>query len=119
MPYVLVVYVADDNEEHLSGWKDPNNYDPGERLVGIYRMPDKKEPTCNGSCPTRDKKKSGWSRDEEYGYDVHECGLPAHLWRAGVGKRLVPALGYNLLEDEDVPLIFRNGDQQYRLDMKP
>lgn len=116
MPYVVMVYVTD--ESALEAWKDPDVMEDGERLVGIYRMPDKTEITCNGSCPTRDKKKSGWSRQEEFGYDVHECGLPNPRWRSGVGKRLVAALGYNLLADRLTPRIFRNPDQQYRLDFK-
>lgn len=124
MGYVVMVHVPGENPDDdalldgvLVGLDSAAKY--GARTVGLYWLPNRDEETCQGNCPDqKDKKKNGFGRDPEFGYDIHECGKPTRHWRTGVGSRMIPALGYNLLEPEDTPVIFRDSQQLYRLNRK-
>jgi hypothetical protein len=116
MGYVVMVHVPGTPEDDalLDAVMLMNETAPSVKVVGLYYVPNKDEPTCGG-CDAVKGKKNGFSRHPEFGYDTHECGKPTPFWRKGIGRRMVTALGWNLLEDEETPVIFHDPNQQYRL----
>lgn len=116
MGYVVMVHVPGTPEDNslVDAVMTANDRGPGVKVVGLYYVPNKDEPTC-GNCDAIKGKKNGFGRHPEFGYDVHECGRPAPFWRTQIGRRMVAALGWNLLEDAETPVIFRDPNQKYRL----
>lgn len=118
MGYVVMVHVPgtpdDDSEVDQIMIDIENSRAANATVIGLYYVPNKNEPTCGG-CDAVKGKKNGFSRHPEFGYDTHECGKPNPFWRTQIGRRLVTALGWNLLEDAETPVIFRDPNQKYRL----
>lgn len=96
MGYIRVMYVPGD---------DPNGEATTE--VGLYRLPDKGEPSCGGACNVaKNGKLNGWGRHPEHGYIVHQCGRPRTGRRARIRGALLDVLGVNLTPN--APALFAN-----------
>lgn len=120
MGYIVMSHVPGDNpddDHELNLFMDDIEKYPGPtKVVGLYWIPNRDEETCRQCTRVDESKKNGFGRHPEFGYDTHSCGRPTPSWRRQIGRRLVTALGFNLLEDAETPAIFRDPNQTYRLD---
>jgi hypothetical protein len=125
--YIVMLHVPGDNPDDDNQLNDiltnldreastPGSIMGGSKVVGLYWIPNKDEVTCRQCDYVNEKKKNGFSQHPEFGYYTHSCGRPTPGWRTNIGSRMVQALGFNLLEDADTPVIFRDHNQTYRLD---
>lgn len=100
MPFLAVVYVADDEAAQQFLETDQ----PG-RIVGIYRFPKRDVKLCRGF--TGGCRRTTWTR-HRLGHYVHACGLRSPRWWKQLAGVFLDTFGMNLLEREETPKLFRN-----------
>jgi hypothetical protein len=92
MPYLVILKLTRQELENLVTTRP----DIKPSMAGVYQYPLKEPATCSGWCG-KSKKVSGWGRNPDKGYIVHDCGKRHPDWRRRVTMALFDSLGRNLL----------------------